>query len=165
MLSINLVVEYLFIAKNQMAENPEQLIVRQFQRHDCSLPASLSIAEDSSDQVILSQSIIRSCGTIPVTIVDISLGGFGIELSIFIPKATQLNIQIFGLTCSLDSGSDQPLLEASVCVQRIKMISREPSYYLGTSIGNSESVKQSKIDELIEHFNQYAPVKKGDSNV
>lgn len=127
-----------------MESQPEQLVIRQHERRACSLSATVRIAVDNASSVELSRSVGDGTGTINATIVDVSNGGAGIECGVFLPRGTAVNV-------ATKLGASTQLVELSVRVQRVMMISREPRYYLGLAYIGSSGERAATLGRLLEH--------------
>ena len=90
------------------------------------MPSQVRVAEDAADQVTLARSIGDGSGAIDVFITDASRGGLGIESVVFMPRGCRLKIRVQGGT----AGSVHDL---TLRVQRVTMLDRTPTYYLGLS--------------------------------
>ncbi len=111
-----------------MQAQPGGLVVRQTERHRCDIPARLVIDPAHAERVVLTKSARASDGSVAATITDCSLGGLGIQTKVFIPKGCRL----IAVCMSDDAETIGFGGEFVARVQRVIMLSREPSYLIGT---------------------------------
>lgn len=126
-----------------MSLKTEQLVVRQHERCACRVPAALRIADEYARRVEFSRSVGDGSGLLPVTIVDVSNGGTGLEASVFVPRGA-------GVMISVRIGASGELIVLPCRVQRVTMISREPRYYLGLSCSGEQSGRAGGLGRLID---------------
>lgn len=110
-----------------MQSGGDQLVVRQHERVLCKAAAQARVAEASAPQVILARNSIDAGSCITLTAVDCSRGGMGLESPIFIPRATQLHVRL------RSGAADTPDVEFLARVQRVTMVNRTPTYYVGVA--------------------------------
>lgn len=96
-------------------------LVRADERRSCEVVARLSSAEESREQVEFSES-----QDLEVTIVDYSNGGLGVRSSRFVPQGCAVSVRVV-------SDRAPSAAECDGRVQRVMMMDRGPSYYLGLS--------------------------------
>ena len=110
-----------------MDPTPNQLVVRQYERHRCDIALRASVDGAHAEQVgIALQTAGIGPGEFAGTLTDVSQGGLGLRTQLFIPKSAKVYISIE----TADNGL--PIL-ATLKVMRVAMIDRSPTYYLGTS--------------------------------
>lgn len=125
-----------------MSGAAEQLVVRQHERCACRMPAVLRIADEHARVVEFSRSVGDGNGSLPATMVDVSVGGTGVETGTFVPRGASVILTVrIAATESIEIPSR---------VQRVTMISREPRYYLGLSYSGTASDRGSTLGRLIE---------------
>jgi hypothetical protein len=141
----------------------DSLIVRQFERVRCALPAESSITTEHSKTVVLSAMAADGNGTFPVTVVDISKGGLGLKSTVFIPKLARLSVII------ADPQGREAATLVNIRIQRVVMIDRTPTYELGGPFLDPTPQLASQIAALINRVGSSqpaaSPAKKGDANV
>jgi len=121
----------------------EQLVVRQHERRACKLAGTVRVAPEHAQTVKLARSVGDGTGSIAATIVDVSIGGTGLETQFFIPRGTAVVVAVH-------IGPAGTLVEIPSRVQRTTMISREPRYYLGLSYAGKPSEQSATLGALIE---------------
>lgn len=116
-----------------MTAPAESLVVRQHERVSCALPAEVAVAPECAEGVSLSRSVGDAAGRVVATATDVSRGGMGLRCSTFFPRHTLLVVRL----PENHAGGTGPW-EATVRVERVSMVDRGPTYYLGTSIPRTE---------------------------
>ncbi len=104
--------------------------VRQHQRYQCNLAVAVRFDEADAKRVKLSPEASTSATTVACQLIDASRGGVGFSSKVYLPPSIRLlvSLKVRGLT-----------QELRVKVQRVRMLDRTPSYYIGTSfIGSGE---------------------------
>ncbi len=119
----------------------EQLVVRQHERRACSVAATVRLAPEHTSVVALARSVGDGTGVVPVNIVDVSNGGTGLELSIFLPRGSRVLVSV-----RLADGTP---IDVPSRVQRVTMVSREPKYYLGLSYAGEPAAKADTQGRLL----------------
>lgn len=131
------------------APGAEQLVVRQHERLVCRLPLQMRVAEDAADQVALARAVGDGSGALNVVITDASRGGLGIESIVFFPRGCRLKIRVQN-----ESGSVHDL---TLRVQRVTMLDRKPTYYLGLSFVSKGPENDLGVGMLLEQARKAAP--------
>lgn len=127
-----------------MKRDPDQLVVRRHSRHECSLKGTARVGEAHAAQIVFSRAVVDGDGSIPVEIVDCSEGGIGLTTGVYLPRGADLR-----LSFRLPGPGAPAEHELHLRVRRSSMISRAPSYYLGTShIEHPGAIKS--INSLLE---------------
>ncbi len=130
-----------------MPPSSRELTVREHERRECSLPAHLNVAPASARGITLSQTALQTELGVPAQLVDISRGGVGLRTTVFFPKTCHLALRV-----TLPAPGGQPaktgpaghaFFQATVRVQRVTMLGREPTYYLGAAF--TEAVDVSRL--------------------
>lgn len=121
----------------------EQLVVRRHERRACKLAGTVCIAPEHARTVKLARTVGDGTGSIAATIVDVSIGGTGLETQVFIPRGTSVVVAV-------RIGPEGNLVEIPSRVQRVTMTSREPRYYLGLSYAGGPSERSGTLGLLIE---------------
>ncbi len=112
-----------------METRPETLLVRQHERLKCSLRVQVAAAPECGTQVRLARTLGDGSRVVNATVIDCSPGGLGINSSVFFPKTSVIHVRI-----TATNGAHTTIAyEGPLRVQRVAMIGREPTYYLGTS--------------------------------
>lgn len=110
-----------------MPEPIPELVVRQYQRHRCDLPAHISIEPEHAPLVRPAGAALDPAGLVRARVIDASLGGLGLRTGVFLPRTCRLRVRI------PDPAGGPPLLDALLIVQRTALTDRAPTYYLGAS--------------------------------
>ncbi|MBL0926563.1 MAG: PilZ domain-containing protein [Phycisphaerales bacterium] len=118
------------------------LIVRQHERYRCSLAAVARIAGESAGRVSPSPSVTES-GGIRVSVVDCSAGGLGLRSSVFLPKSAELDVE-------LQAGAGQSPAVVRVRIQRVAMLDRTPSYYLGCAMTDATDAGRAALGHVLD---------------
>jgi hypothetical protein len=113
--------------RTAMQPSAEQLVVRQHERVHCRIPSLVRVSTENAEQVSLARAMGDGNGALPAFITDCSRGGLGVESSVFFPRGCRLRIKA-GSTSTDAAGP-----ELIVRVQRVTMLDRKPTYYLGLS--------------------------------
>ena len=119
----------------------EQLVVRQHERRACSVAATVRLDTEHGSIVALARSVGDGTGVMAAKIVDVSSGGTGLELAVFLPRGARVIV-------SVRLGDGAPI-EVPSRVQRVKMVSREPRYYLGLSYAGDPEAKAGTLGKLL----------------
>lgn len=135
-----------------MAAPGENLVVRQHERHTCALDAQVSVSPEFAERIQLARSVGSADGRIAATATDVSRGGMGLRSATFFPKHGQLMVRLPGAPTSGGGGA----WEVLVRVERVSMIDRGPTYYLGTSFCAGEG-QDRKVEALLAGLRQSAP--------
>ncbi|MFN0011178.1 MAG: hypothetical protein ACKVS8_05975 [Phycisphaerales bacterium] len=112
-----------------MESKAEPNVVRQHERIQCRLAASVGVAQEMADRVVFSGLVCgsgRAGGTVVADLIDCSRGGLGLRMKVFVPKHTRLVVKA---ACG-PMGEPGEFL---VVAQRVKMLDRGPTYYVGAS--------------------------------
>ncbi len=126
----------------------EQLVVRQHERFVCRLPSHMRVAEEASEQVMLGRSVVDGTGTLSMVITDASRGGLGVESNVFFPRGCRLKIRV-------EDGTET-VHELTLRVQRVTMIDRKPTYYIGLSFVSKGPENDLGVGLLLEQARQAA---------
>ncbi len=127
----------------------EQLVVRQHERFLCRLGSLVRVCEDMADQVVMARSVGDGTGAVEVVITDASRGGLGIESTVFLPRGSRLRVRVK----SADVAPEKDLL---LRVQRVTMLDRKPTYYLGLSFVSKGPEHDQNVGALLELARQAA---------
>lgn len=127
-------------------EQPEPLVVRRHARLRCDLPARLAVAEASAAQVSPAAAATDAGGGIGVTVIDASRGGIGLRSAVFLPKMCQVTA-----TLQVPAGAWGRAFEfrAVARVQRVTMLDRTPTYYLGTAFLAGGPGEAERVERLL----------------
>jgi len=129
-----------------MPHPTSDLAVRLHERYACELPAHVSVSASSAAGVRLARSTVGATGKIPARVVDCSLGGVGIQSSVFFPMTCCMNLWLTVPGSSGNAGRD---IELEVRLQRVTMLDRKPTYYLGGSFESEGPDAQAAIARLL----------------
>lgn len=124
-----------------MPKTAPDLVVREHDRHACSLPARIAIGPASAGAVKPARSISGLGGAIEVRIVDFSRGGLGIASAVYLPPSCSLVLTLPGL----ETVGPVPLK-----VRRATMTDRRPTYYIGASFDHAAPGAGDAAARLIE---------------
>lgn len=126
---------------------PNDLLVRQHQRFTCSLHAKVRVAPEDAAQITLARSIGDGAGTVNATVVDCSSGGLGLQMSVYLPRGCRVHVRVPGKPGQAD------LFDGELRAQRVTMIDRTPTYYLGGAIsGGTSAVESTLLSSLLERI-------------
>lgn len=120
-------------------------MVRQYERVRCELAATLTVAPEHAEKVVLGRGLLGAGGRLAIEVLDVSLGGIGLRSRVFLPRNTSLIVNVCppGIT---------EVQEWLVVVQRAQMTDRVPTYYMGTALITqnvaSAAMAQSLVDAL-----------------
>jgi hypothetical protein len=107
----------------------DNLAVRQHERHRCDLRARVQVGGESIGRVVL--AVDGGSGQVgsdvAVHVTDCSRGGLGIKSNVFFPKQCVLTVRVE------PEGGAGEAIETTVSVQRVAMLDKSPTYYLGTA--------------------------------
>lgn len=106
------------------------LIVRGTDRFEVRWPGRVRVGPEHERAVRLTRTAGAGGGAVPVEVFDISKGGLGFRTGVYLPKLTALHLEAF--EGALDEG--EPVLQLTVCVRRVQMVSAEPTYTIGVSL-------------------------------
>lgn len=129
-----------------MSQTGDSLVVRQHERHACAFDVVLA---SRSEGVVLAQSVggagrpggggAAGAVVFGATLVDLSLGGLGIQSDVYLPKRSLIIVRLELPERVLQPG-ESASMETVVVVQRAVMSDRRPSYYLGTAFTDAQGV-------------------------
>lgn len=124
-----------------MTTPAEPTVVRQHERLRCQLAALIAVASEHADRIVFAPSVThngRPGSSLAAEVIDASPGGMGIRSKVFIPKQARLTIS---LEAPPDALHAEPL-RYEATVQRVRMLDRAPTYYLGASFTPALSPEQ-----------------------
>ena len=127
----------------------EQLVVRQHERFHCRLPLQLRIAPEVAEQIVLARTVCDNTGSIEAFITDASRGGLGIESAVFLPRGCRLRVRLKSAAAPAT-----PEHDLVVRVQRVSMLDRKPTYYLGVSFFSKGPEHDLAIAAVLEAARQ-----------
>lgn len=130
-----------------MREAQSNLSVRVHERFVCELPASVRVSDENREQLRFTGSAVNKAGVTPVTVIDCSTGGIGLNTTLFLPKFARLEIVI-----EADSKAGRPDFRAFVRVRRVVMLDHTPQYFIGTAFEDAATVESASLTALIEHL-------------
>jgi hypothetical protein len=135
-----------------MSNSAEQLVVRQHERFHCRLPSQIRVAAEVAEQVVLARTVGDGSGALDVFVTDCSRGGVGIESPIFFPRGCRLKVRVKPV-----DAYEGPGPEVVVRVQRVTMLDRTPTYYLGVSFVSKGSEHEAAVAMLLEMARRTPP--------
>lgn len=127
-----------------MRSAASDLVVRGSDRYQCDLPGSLAVAPAHAKVVRPDKSAPGAGGPVDVRIVDLSSGGAGVSSALFLPQGSRLTLR-------LTPPAGSPLV-VEVRVQRVMMLDRKPTYYLGTAFEGVPPDSAQVIAALLREF-------------
>jgi len=127
----------------------EQLVVRQHERFHCRLSLHLRVGDEAGEQVVLARTAGDGTGAVDATITDTSRGGMGIESAVFFPRGCRLKARI-----KRDASGRAPEKDMMVRVQRVSMLDRKPTYYLGVSFVGKGPEHEQAVALLLDMARQ-----------
>ncbi len=121
------------------------LRVRQHHRREIELPVEFVVAEEHRDQLRFgSKSSALNDHTLRGTSIDISPGGMGFTSQQFLPRMCEGSLRVFDPMPVGTRPDGTPILEVAfeqrVKVRRVQMTSHEPTYFIGVSFADPDSV-------------------------
>jgi hypothetical protein len=131
---------------------PNELLVRQHQRYTCSLHAKVRVPPPDATQITFARAVGDGAGTINATVVDCSSGGLGLQMAVYLPRGCRVHVRV-------PAGPGEPdLFNGELRAQRVTMIDRNPTYYLGgamvPSSGTGVDSAANMVNRLLEHIRQ-----------
>ena len=121
------------------------LKVRQHRRREVELPVEFVVCEEHRSQVRFSaSSSTPNDHTVRGGSVDISPGGMGFSTQHFVPRMCEGSLRVFDPTPIGTRSDGAPILEVAfarrVKVRRVQMTGEEPTYFVGVSFTDPETV-------------------------
>ncbi len=131
-----------------MTETPGQLVVRQHERIQCRLSAHVRVAEESADKVAVGAGeAAGSVRELACEIIDCSAGGLGVRCATFLPKLCRVRLR---LHVERGPGGIAEDIDLAARVQRVAMVDRTPTYYLGTSLTGEGDEHTRRVGLLMD---------------
>lgn len=127
-----------------MVLKKHSLMVREFQRHELVLPASISVAPEHQTAVRFSPALCERDGWVSAMLTDFSPGGIGLMVPLYIPRCCILRIRVK----RPDSQPQAHVLDVTVRVQRICMTDRRPGFFVGTCYASVSDAQRDAIESL-----------------
>jgi hypothetical protein len=127
-----------------MGVKKQTLIVREFQRHELVLPASISVAPEHQTAVRFSPALCERDGWVSATLTDFSPGGVGLMVPLYLPRACLIRVRVK----SPRGSKPEHVLDVTVRVQRIRMTDRRPGFLVGTSYAGVTDGQREAIENL-----------------
>lgn len=121
-------------------ETPE-LVVRQHERYRCAVSAELVVASGSERAVRLSASARGTTGSVAATLADCSRGGLGLVTKAYFPPTCLVVVRV--------RDGQEPVLEFTVRVQRVRMQDRSPTYYVGAAFEEDGAGHAERVAEFL----------------
>jgi hypothetical protein len=135
-----------------MPNSPEQLVVRQHERFHCRLASQLRVAAEVAEQVILARTVGDGSGLLEAFLTDCSRGGLGIESTVFFPRGCRIKVRVKPL-----DAYEGPGPEMVVRIQRVSMLDRTPTYYLGVSFVSKGPEHEAAVGLLLDMARRASP--------
>ncbi len=111
-----------------MSAHTSELAVRGHERYACNIAALVGVGAVHAKIIRVDKSAPGAGGPAMCHIVDLSTGGAGLRSPLFFPLTTSLV-----LTITPPEGLGADAVQVAVRVQRVMMLDRAPTYYLGTA--------------------------------
>lgn len=145
-----------------------ELLVRQHERYTCRLSAKLRVVPEDAPQVSIARSVGDGAGGVNCIVVDCSSGGVGLQSPVFLPRGSKVIVTISSESLdsstagsAADSASTElpsTVFKGTLRVQRVSMLDRTPTYYLGTALikpvgdqSDATAAAALGIDALLQH--------------
>ena len=124
------------------------LVVRRTERFEISLPARIRVAMQHIESVQFAKGVTDDDRWINIDITDFGLGGVGFVTNLILPRALDLELQIF----DIGEQSDQIMVNCQMKVKRVQMVDRRPGYLIGCAFGEMSDEAQVGLDSLIDRL-------------
>jgi hypothetical protein len=128
-----------------MSSHGTDLAVRGQERYQCGFPSLLVVATEHQKLIKLDKSSPGGGGPVPVQVVDLSMGGLGLRSPVFFPLSCRLVI-------TLQATDTEPELSVPLRLQRVMMLDRAPSYYLGTAFETLTPEQTRSIASFVDRL-------------
>jgi hypothetical protein len=126
-----------------MTTGGTDLSVRRHERVLCDLKALVTIAPESQAAVRLSRAATTAQGEVEASVVDASQGGLGLHTRVFLPGTSLLIVRF-----TRPGATDE--VRTKVRVQRVTMVDRTPTYYIGTAFEEEDRRCDLNLGRLIQ---------------
>ena len=126
--------------------NTADLSVRQHERHACDVAAGMLVSGPSVGAVKL---VKTGAAGAPGRVVDFSQGGLGLSSTVYFPLTCHLRVSI------PDNAGGS--IKIDLRVQRIAMLDRTPTYYIGTSFEAATPEQHKAVADVLAHFRALPP--------
>jgi len=123
------------------------LQIRHAQRHDAAFDATVRIAPEHAGLIRFSPMSGAKDDAIPVSVVDVSMGGLGFLSEVFLPRKSTVVVRIED-----PRGSGTALLEARLRVQRIRMTDRRPGYLIGAALEDDDPDTERQLTAMLDQL-------------
>ncbi len=135
------------------------LRIRQHERFEIELPMQFIVCDEHRSQVRFSSvSSTVDDGVLQGTSIDISPGGMAFFCRQFLPRMCEGSLHVFDPAPVGTRGDGTPILqlvfEQRVKIRRVQMTSDEPTYVVGVSFGDPDTVDPdigNRISMLLQH--------------
>lgn len=124
-----------------MAIGPPAPEIRQHERWQCQMECVARVGPDAAAQVRVSARVASRDGGVPGELIDCSKGGMGLRTGVFMPKGAELLVDV-----TLPEGGSVRLTGR---VQRVTMLDRTPTYYLGIAFVANGSEASGSVERLL----------------
>ncbi len=156
------------MTKLPTANASSDLLVRQHERYTCRLSAKLRVVPEDAPQVSIARSVGDGAGGVNCIVVDCSSGGVGLQSPVFLPRGVKVIVTVSSQIVDNHAADTPPSLSSlelpktvfkgTLRVQRVSMLDRTPTYYLGTAlikaVGEQADLSASDklgINALLQH--------------
>ena len=134
------------------------LTIRQFERNDVVLEGEFEVGAAHQGQVALSgrNGAVVDSRTVRITVSDISAGGLGFQVPVFLPRMLTGVVRIFDLHGSAGASKGirtrRIAFEHAVRIRRCELTTRQPSYFVGSSFENADDRLDAALAALTERI-------------
>ena len=94
---------------------------------------------------MLARTVCDGTGAIDAFVTDASRGGLGVESAVFIPRGCRLRVRMRS-----QGAVAAPEKDLIVRVQRVSMLDRKPTYYLGVSFVSKGPEHEQTVGAMLE---------------
>jgi hypothetical protein len=128
-----------------MTTGGTDLSVRRHERVLCDLGAMVTIAPESLGAVRPSRGATTAQGEVEARVVDASKGGLGLRTRVFLPGTALLIVRFTPPGVAAE-------VRAKARVQRVAMLDRTPTYYIGTAFEGEDRQCDLALGRLIQEL-------------
>jgi len=128
-----------------MASAASDLVVRGSDRYQCDFASTLAVAPIHARLIKPDAAAPGGGGPVDVRLVDLSRGGAGARSPLFFPSGARLTLTL------TPPGGASPLC-VEVRVQRVMMLDRKPTYYLGTAFESLSEQNASLVGAMVDQL-------------
>ncbi len=128
-----------------MGSAASDLVVRGSDRYQCDLAATIAVAPVHARLIKPDAAAPGGGGPVDVRLVDLSRGGAGVRSPLFFPGGARLTLTL------TPPGASSPLC-VEVRVQRVMMLDRKPTYYLGTAFEGMTEQNSAIVTAMVQNL-------------